>query len=229
MHNNFNEFLLLKLERVECVSGDIDGLFRFYDRPVVMRRLFPDATWEVMKGNIEKLKNLCDDKSRAKRSTIVASILVKKCRHQRRLARDTGVRLQYLGNVAKRSESDVAATTRYNKQRSDMTCIDVVKSIHASYRDPAVSRELPLMRSVKRGLVSQRVMEVSVARVFEIWKAESQNLDNVCSLSVFMKLRSDDVLLQCRHNVTQCLYSTAEAANSQPHTSNVWQETPWIQ
>ena len=37
-----------------------------------------------------KLKNLCDDKSRAKRSTIVASLPVKKYGHQRRLARDIG-------------------------------------------------------------------------------------------------------------------------------------------
>ena len=175
------------------------------DRPVVTRRLFRDATWEVMKGNIARLKNLRDDKSRAKRSTIVASLLVKKYRHQRRLAREIGVRPQYLGNVTKRSESNVAATTRYRKQRSDMTCIDVVNSIHASYRDPAVSRELPLMRSVKKDLVPRRVMEVSVTRAYEIWKAETPDLDNVCSLSVFMKLRPDDVLLQCRHTVSQCL------------------------
>ena len=53
------------------------------DRPVVMRRVFRDATREVMKGNIVKLKNLCDDKSRAKGSTIVASLPVKKYGHQR--------------------------------------------------------------------------------------------------------------------------------------------------
>ena len=46
-------------------------------------------------------------------------------------------------------------------------------------------------------------MEVLVVRAFEIWKAESQNQDN--SWSVFMKLRPDDILLQCRHNVSQCL------------------------
>ena len=86
-----------------------------------------------------------------------------------------------------------------------MTCIDVMKSIHASYRDPAESRELPLMRSVKKDLVSRRVMEVLVVTAFEIWKAESQKLDNSWSLSVFMKLRPDDILLQCRHNVSQCL------------------------
>ena len=48
-------------------------------------------------------------------------------------------------------------------------------------------------------------MEVLVVTAFEMWKAESQKLDNLCSLSVFMKLRPDDILLQCRHNVSQCL------------------------
>ena len=54
---------------------------------------------------------------------------------------------------------------------------------------------------MKINVVPLMVMDVSVA----IWMAESQNLNNVCSLSVFMKLRPDDVLLQCRHNVMQCM------------------------
>ena len=160
-----------------------------------------NKAWENVKRCISELKSRRDDKGKERRRIIAASMLIeKRYRLRRQLARDLGVRPNYFTNLDQRTESE-ASTLR--RPRSDRTCMDVIREIQDTYRSSEVSRTLPTMRNVKSDLKERRVMEVTVNRAYDIWKKKSPQTD--VSLSSFQKLSPEDVLLQRRTRLIQCL------------------------
>ena len=134
------------------------------------------------------------------------------------LATELGVRPNYVQNVEQRATLPQEV---FRKSRSEVTCLDVVKSIQIHYRDAAISRELPLMRVVKKNLKPRRVMDVSVQRAYDMLKERQQaDPDHMCSFSVFAKLRPDDVLLQRRQAILQCLREYCTDVMLKLHTLN---------
>ena len=122
------------------------------------------------------------DKAKGQRRTIVGSLLIqKKYRLRKELA----------------GQSD-----NLKKNRSDMTCINVVHSIQDVYRSQEVSREMLTVQTVKKDLRQRRIMEVTVAMAYEIWKSKHPETDAI-KFRVFQMSKPVDVLLLRKNRLNQ--------------------------
>ncbi|XP_072025409.1 uncharacterized protein [Amphiura filiformis] len=121
---------------------------------------------------------------------------------QSHLAKQLDVRPNYLSELSKSLDEDMMSKSR--KRRSDATSMEVINEIQSFYRLPKVSRELPYMRTVKQQ-TQRRVMEVSIDQAYTMWKEEHPDHVTVVSRSLFQKLRPENVLLQHRNKLNQCL------------------------
>ena len=118
----------------------------------------------------------------------------KKYRKQGMLARRLDLRPGYLTNSSK-SAVEGLPSSRTRKRRADATCMDAINSIQAFWKEPAIARELPCMRTVVKQ--QQRfVMDVSMQQAYNLWKVENPECA-VVSFAVFaLRLRPSNVQLQ---------------------------------
>ncbi|XP_072046281.1 LOW QUALITY PROTEIN: uncharacterized protein [Amphiura filiformis] len=158
---------------------------------------------DSVKRRVQELKKKDSASLKERRLLVRANLISKKYRMQSHLAKQLDVRPNYLSELSKSLDEDMMSKSR--KRRSDATSMEVINEIQSFYRLPKVSRELPYMRTVKQQ-TQRRVMEVSIDQAYTMWKEEHPDHVTVVSrFSLFQKLRPENVLLQHRNKLNQCL------------------------
>ncbi|XP_070549829.1 uncharacterized protein [Ptychodera flava] len=164
--------------------------------------LVVDGVIRSLQASLKELKNKRADRDRHIRKLLVSSVLVKKkYRKIRAQANMLGLPYGFVRNCTGVSVSEI---NRARKTRSDKIASNISQSVVEFYKQPDVSRELPMMRTVsKKTMEPRRVMEVSTDDAYRRWTEENQHIK--LSAASFKKMRPKSIKPIRTQQLNQCL------------------------